>query len=63
MIHYDDHDELTEDEASGGTKNHGVRYVLAVSLFLAIGILSASWMGFALYGTPPDPGISVATGY
>ncbi len=51
MQHFDDHDELTEDEASGGTKNHGVRYVFAVSLLLAIILLSASWMGFSLYGT------------
>lgn len=39
-----DHIDVTEEEASGGTKNHGVRYVLAISLFLAIAILSLMWM-------------------
>ncbi len=36
--------DVTEEEASGGVKNHGVRYVLAISLFLAIGVLSLMWM-------------------
>lgn len=40
----DDHVELTEQEASGGVKEHGVRYVLAISLLLAIMILSAMWI-------------------
>jgi hypothetical protein len=40
----DDHVELSETEASGGVKEHGVRYVLAVSLFLAIAILSLMWI-------------------
>lgn len=51
MQHFDDHDELTETEASGGEKNHGVRYVLVISLVLAVILLSASWMGWSLYGT------------
>jgi hypothetical protein len=52
MQHFDDHDELSEEEASGGVKQHGVRIVLIVSLVLAIVLLSLSWMGMALYGTP-----------
>jgi hypothetical protein len=51
MQHFDDHDELSEEEASGGVKEHGVRIVLAVSLFLAIILLSLSWMGMALFAT------------
>lgn len=39
-----DHIDVTEEEASGGVKNHGVRYVLAISLVLAIIMLSAMWM-------------------
>lgn len=39
-----DHIDVTEEEASGGTKHHGVRYVLAISLFLAIVVLSMMWM-------------------
>lgn len=44
MKHLHDHDELTETEASGGVKNQGVRYVLAISLFLAIVAMSAMWI-------------------
>lgn len=36
--------DVTEEEASGGVKHHGVRYVLAISLILAIIVLSAMWM-------------------
>ncbi len=36
--------DVTEVEASGGVKNVGLRYMLAVSLLLAIIILSAMWM-------------------
>lgn len=39
-----DHIDVTEEEASGGIKNQGVRYVLAISLGLAIMVLSAMWM-------------------
>ena len=39
-----DHIDVTEEEASGGTKNNGVRYVLAISLGLAIIALSLMWM-------------------
>jgi hypothetical protein len=41
---FNDHVELTEDEASSGVKNHGVRYVLGFSLFLAITLLSLMWI-------------------
>lgn len=48
MQHFDDHDELTEQEASGGVKNHGVRYVLVISLFLAVIAMSIMWIVPAL---------------
>ena len=44
MQHKNDHDELTETEASGGIKNQGVRYVLAISLLLAIIAMSLMWI-------------------
>jgi hypothetical protein len=40
--------DVTEEEASGGIKNQGVRYVLAISLFLAIIALSLMWMTGAI---------------
>lgn len=48
MKHFEDHDELTEVEVSAGVKEHGVRYVLAVSLLLAVAFLSAMWIFGAL---------------
>ena len=48
MRNVDGHVEVTEEEASGGVKNHGVRYVLAISLLLAIAVLSAMWIIAAL---------------
>ncbi len=39
-----DHIDVTEEEASAGSKNNGVRYVLAISLGLAIVVLSLMWM-------------------
>jgi len=39
---------ITTTEASGGVTRHGVRYVLLISLILAIGILSAIWIYGAL---------------
>jgi len=39
---------LTEEEASGGTKPKIVRYVLGISLLLAIAALSAIWITGAL---------------
>jgi len=44
----DDHVEVTETEASSGIKGQGVRYVLAISLLLAVVALSAVWIVPAL---------------
>jgi hypothetical protein len=44
MQRFEDHVELTENEASGGVKEHGVRYVLAISLLLAIVAMSLMWI-------------------
>ena len=41
--------DVTEVEASGGVKNVGLRYMLAISLFLAVIILSAMWMTMAAF--------------
>ena len=46
----DDHVEVTDEEASSGVKGHGVRYVLAISLFLAVIVLSILWIIPALMG-------------
>ena len=35
---------VNSTEASGGVKNHGVRYVLAFSLAIAIAVLSLIWI-------------------
>lgn len=35
---------LNETEATGGTKAHGVRYVLAFSLLLVVIAMSAVWI-------------------
>jgi hypothetical protein len=48
MQHFEDHDELSETEASGGVKNHGVRYVLVISLLLAVVAMSLMWIVPAL---------------
>jgi hypothetical protein len=40
----DNHIEVSEEEASGGVKEHGVRYVLAASMLLAILVMSAMWI-------------------
>ena len=39
---------LTEIEASGGVQPHIVRWVLGISLILAVGLLSAIWIIGAL---------------
>lgn len=44
MKKVDGHVEVSEEEASGGTKNQGMRYVLAISLFLAIAVMSVMWI-------------------
>ncbi len=35
---------VTETEASGGSQPHIVRWVLAISLVLAVALLSAIWI-------------------
>ena len=50
MERRDDGMHIDEDEASGGTKGHGVRYVLGFGLILAIGAMSAIWIIPALSG-------------
>lgn len=54
------HTHLSEVEASGGEKTGVMRYVLAVSLLLAIGVLSVMW----IYGasTTTEPSNTNATG-
>lgn len=42
------------DEARGGSTPHIVRYVLIISLVLAIGALSAIWMLGAARSAQPD---------
>ncbi len=44
------------DEARGGSTPHIVRYVLAISLFLAIAALSLIWITGALSSNPPNGG-------
>ena len=39
---------VTSTEASGGVKNHGVRYVLIFSLLIAIAVLSLIWITGAI---------------
>lgn len=41
--------EVSTEEASGGVTQHGVRYVLAISLALAIVALSAIWITASVY--------------
>ena len=48
MQRHGDEWHLNEDEASGGTKGHGVRYVLAFGLMLAVALLSLIWIVGAL---------------
>jgi hypothetical protein len=50
MDRRDDGTHVTEVEASGGTKGHGVRYVLAGGLVLAVVAMSAVWIIPALSG-------------
>lgn len=44
------------DEARGGSTPHIVRYVLAISLVLAIAALSLIWITGALTSNPPNGG-------
>lgn len=40
--------EISGEEASGGVKGHHVRYVLAISMALAILVMSLAWIVPAL---------------
>jgi hypothetical protein len=44
------------DEARSGNTPHIVRYILAISLFLAIAALSLIWITGALSSNPPNGG-------
>ncbi|HMI41290.1 MAG TPA: hypothetical protein VK485_08705 [Sphingomicrobium sp.] len=44
MHREDDEVHLSEEEASGAIKPHVVRYVLGVSLLLAVVLMSAVWI-------------------
>ena len=44
MDYVDDHVEVDENEASGGIKKQGMRYVLAISLLLTIIAMSLMWI-------------------
>ncbi|MGB5078437.1 MAG: hypothetical protein WBO17_13240 [Sphingorhabdus sp.] len=48
MTQDNDKIEVSTQEASGGIKNHGVRYVLGISLTLAIIVLSLAWITGAI---------------
>ena len=48
MERHGDEIHVNTTEASGGVSRHGVRYVLAISTFLAIIALSAIWITGAL---------------
>lgn len=50
MERHGDEVELTEQEASGGIKGQGVRWVLGVGLLLVIVAMSLIWIVPALRG-------------
>ncbi len=52
---------ITTDEARGGSTPHIVRYVLGISLLLAIAGLSAVWITGALNTPEPTPTTATAT--
>lgn len=63
MIRHGEEVEMTSEEASGGQKRNIVRYVLMVSLGLAVIALSIIWMTGAATGPEnpaPDPAESVS---
>jgi hypothetical protein len=41
--------EVSTEEASGGVTNHGVRYVLLISLLLATSLLTIMWVTGAIH--------------
>ncbi len=44
MQRHGDEVDVSEEEASGGTKGHGVRWVLLIGLILAIAAMSLIWI-------------------
>lgn len=61
MERHGDETHVTTDEARSGSTPHIVRYVLGISLFLAIAALSAIWITGALDRQKyPSPDTSVA---
>lgn len=47
MQRHGDEVELTEQEASGAVKPHVLRYMLVISLLLALVVLSVIWISGA----------------
>jgi hypothetical protein len=68
MERHGEETHLNSTEASGGVKNHGVRYVLMFSLLLAIALLSLIWISGSYFATSDDgkphqiQGVAVETG-
>jgi len=60
MFRKGDEVHITTEEARAGTTNVGMRYVLAISLALAIVALSAIWITGALVG-PQHPANNAST--
>jgi hypothetical protein len=47
---------IQTEEARGGSTPHIARYILAISLFLAVAALSLIWITGALSSNPPNGG-------
>jgi hypothetical protein len=47
---------IQTEEARGGSTPHITRYILAISLFLAVAALSLIWITGALSTNPPNGG-------
>ena len=56
MQKFGDEVHIETDEARGGSTPHVVRYVLLISLFLAIFAMSAIWITGALSGRQANGG-------
>lgn len=54
MEQHGDETHITTTEASGGSTPHIMRYVLAISLFLAIGAMTLIWVTGALTSAQPN---------
>ena len=62
MERYGDEVRLTETEASGGNSPHIIRYMLGISLALAIIILSLVWMSGVIFFSDENPGATAGQG-